>query len=142
MAELAVQREEKRMPMTPPGAKLSPERIERFLGDLQASGRVEGTIQWYRRGLKKLYLYLPEDKEIHRGTLEQWRTELQESGYAVNTVNLFIAGANSYLEHEGQREYQLMRQLKTQRDETLLDVAGAVCGSAVAWAVGRLRKHS
>ena len=58
------------------GASLSPGEIESFLEDLRARGRVEDTLDWYRRGLRKLYLFLPEEKRIRRGTLARWRSDL------------------------------------------------------------------
>ena len=80
------------------GASLSPGEIESFLENLRARGRVEDTLDWYRRGLRKLYLFLPEEKRIRRGTLARWRSDLLAEGYASSTVNLFLSGANSYLE--------------------------------------------
>lgn len=79
---------------------------------MKAKGRVEGTLNWYRRGLHRLYQALPEDKGIQRDTLANWRERLLESGYATRTVNLFISAANSFLEYKGLREYQLAEQLK------------------------------
>lgn len=94
------------------GVLLAPEEIDLFLEEMRAKGRVEGTLNWYRRGLHHLYKVLPEDKHIQRGTLASWREQLLESGYATRTVNLFISAANSFLEYKGLREYQLSEQLK------------------------------
>ena len=97
------------------GVPLSPGEMESFLEDMRARGRVEDTLDWYRRGLRKLYLFLPEEKCIRRGTLARWRSDLLAEGYASSTVNLFLSGANSYLEYRGFREFQLTGQLKKER---------------------------
>ena len=97
------------------GVSLSPGEMESFLEDMRARGRVEDTLDWYRRGLRKLYLFLPEEKRIRRGTLAGWRGALLAEGYASSTVNLFLSGANSYLEYLGFREFQLTGQLKKER---------------------------
>ena len=98
-----------------PGVSLTPEEIEAFLTYLREKGRVQDTLSWYRRGLQKLYEYLPEGKRIAHGTLLQWRETLREKGYAASTVNLFVSAANSYLEYKECREYQIVRQLHTQK---------------------------
>lgn len=91
---------------------MTQESIEQFLDACQSRGRVEGTLQWYRRGLNRLYQALPEDKFIRQGALERWREELVEMEYTPGTVNMFLSIANSYLDFVGHREYQLASQLK------------------------------
>lgn len=94
------------------GVLLTQESIEQFLEACQSRGRVEGTLQWYRRGLNRLYQALPEDKFIRQGALERWREELVEMEYTPGTVNMFLSIANSYLDFVGHRECQLASQLK------------------------------
>lgn len=98
------------------GIVLSPERIEEFLGTLEAKGSAEGTVKRYRYNLDLLYADLPESKEIHRGTLMQWRESLLERGYAASTVNVSISAANSFLAYWGRRELQLMERLEPQAE--------------------------
>ena len=97
---------------TETGVLLTQESIEQFLDACQSRGRVEGTLQWYRRGLNRLYQALPEDKFIRQGALERWREELVEMEYTPGTVNMFLSIANSYLDFVGHRECQLASQLK------------------------------
>ena len=97
---------------TESGVLLTQESIEQFLDACQSRGRVEGTLQWYRRGLNRLYQALPEDKFIRQGALERWREELVEQDYTPGTVNMFLSIANSYLDFVGHRECQLASQLK------------------------------
>lgn len=98
------------------GVRLTREGIESFLRACETEGRVEGTLQWYRRGLLRLYEDLPEDKTIRYGTLERWREELVGAGYAASTINSFLSVSNAYLDYVGRREYQLANQLKQERE--------------------------
>ncbi|MCI8914633.1 MAG: hypothetical protein HFF38_11015 [Lawsonibacter sp.] len=98
------------------GVHMTPEGMTQFLELCQAEGRVEGTLQWYRRGLKRLYEALPEDKTIRYGTLECWRETLVEKGYAPGTINSFLSISNAYLDFLGHREYQLASQLKAENE--------------------------
>ena len=97
---------------TTDGRRVTQEEIERFLTDYERLDRVEGTYYFYRRKLRKFYEDLPEDKTIRHGTLESWRKNLLEEGYAANTVNSFLSAANAFLDYIGHREYQLAGQLK------------------------------
>ena len=99
-----------------PGVRVTRESMEEFLDACRAEGRVEGTLKWYQRGLKYLYEALPEDKTVRYGTLERWREELLQKGYAPGTINSFLSVSNSYLDFIGHREYQLASQLKPEAE--------------------------
>lgn len=99
------------------GVPLSREQIEGYLDSLAAKGRVRGTIDGYRRGMKRLYQELPEDdKFIRRDTLRLWREKLMAEGYSSTAVNQFIVAANGYLEHMDAREFQVTDKLKVQKE--------------------------
>lgn len=95
-----------------PGVRMTAEGIEEFLDICRKEGRVKGTIERYRCNLKLLYKDLPEDKTIRHGTLEHWREDLVQRGYASSTINNFLSAGNSYLDFAGHREYQLIGQVK------------------------------
>ena len=103
-------------PSSDPGVRLTEEGIKEFLDTCREKGLVEGTVDWYRRGLKHLYQDLPEDKTIRHGTLERWREDLMGQGYACATINSFLSSGNSFVEFAGHREYQLMGQLEPEDD--------------------------
>lgn len=107
---------QRRVDRPDPGVRMTVEEMEQFLSVCQREGRVEGTLQWYRRGLLRLYEDLPEDKTIRAGTLERWREELVGAGYAASTINSFLSVSNAYLDYMGHREYQLARQLKLETE--------------------------
>jgi len=99
------------------GIPLTQERIEGYLDSLAAKGRVQGTIDSYRRGMTRLYQDLPDgDKVIYRGTLRQWREWLMREGYSATAVNLFIVAANGYLEYVDAREFQVTDKLKVAKE--------------------------
>ena len=99
------------------GAALSMERVEDYLASLTTKGRVQGTIDGYRRGMRRLYRALPEeDKVIRPGTLRRWREELVAEGYSATAVNQFIVAANGYLDYVHARELQVTDKLKVSRE--------------------------
>lgn len=91
---------------------LTPKLIDTFLDILQERGRTPETVRTYRAKLYQLYGWLPEEKRIARGTLEEWRESLLNGGYAARTVNLCISAANSLLEACGRREMQIGKPLE------------------------------
>lgn len=79
------------------GLALSPKLLDEFLDFLLRNSRALETVKTYRKKLYQLYEWLPEDKRIRWGTLEEWRKDLLDNGYAPRTVNLCISAANSLL---------------------------------------------
>lgn len=98
------------------GVYLTPEVIQEFLNACREKGLMEGTVEWYQRGLKRLYEELPEDKRIRYGTLERWQESLIQQGYAPSTVNSFLSSGNSFVEFAGHREYQLVERLEREHN--------------------------
>ena len=97
-----------------PGVPLTQESIDSYLEHLRSAGRVQGTIDSYRRKIGRLYQALPEDgKAIRRDTLLWWREKLAEEGYSAAGINQFIIVVNGYLEYMGARELQMVDRLKS-----------------------------
>jgi len=97
------------------GVLIREEDIRQFLADYEKGDRAEGTIQFYRRKLRRFYEDLPEDKTIRYGTLQNWQTSLLKDGYAPGSVNAFLSAANSYLDYIGYREFQLAGYMKEEK---------------------------
>ncbi len=87
--------------------------IEDYIADMQEKGRVQGTLDGYRRDLILLYDFLPPDKYIRSHSLAKWRESLLEQGYSPRTVNARLSAANSFLGFYGRRDLQISRQLQT-----------------------------
>lgn len=99
------------------GVLLTPEQIDGYLDSLSAKGRVQGTIEGYRRGLQRLYRELPEnEKVIRRDTLRLWREQLIKEGYSATAVNQFMVAANGYLTYMNARELQMTDKLKVAKE--------------------------
>ena len=47
------------------------EDIQQFLADYEGMNRTEGTVQFYRRKMKRFYEELPEDKIVRYNTLQE-----------------------------------------------------------------------
>lgn len=101
-------RSEKEVPLTP-------ETIDGYLEHLRSVGRVQGTLDSYRRKIGRLYQTLPEDdKAIRRGTLPWWREKLAEEGCSAAGINQFIIVVNGYLGYMGARDLQATDKLESE----------------------------
>lgn len=104
---MTISRSEKGMPLTQ-------ESIDNYLEHLRSVGRVQGTIESYRRKIGRLYQALPKDgKVIRQDTLLWWREKLAEEGCSPTGINQFIIVVNGYLEYMGAREFQVVDRLKS-----------------------------
>lgn len=71
--------------------------IENFLVYLKKKGRNDATIRKYSADLKSFYNFLPEDKQVVRESLPNWRDFLIAKGFAERTINSRIAACNSFM---------------------------------------------
>lgn len=93
---------------------LTSENIDSYLEHLRSVGRVQGTLDSYRRKIRRLYQALPEDgKSIRRDTLPWWREKLAEEGCSAAGINQFVIAINGYLEYMDAREFQVTDKLKS-----------------------------
>lgn len=83
------------------------EKIEQFLACLEEKGRGDASLQTYRRILKELYRYLPQDKTLGEGTGPQWKAYLEAQKLQPSTVNTHMSIWNSFLRYLGRREWQM-----------------------------------
>ena len=91
--------------------QITQESIEEYIAEMERRGRVQGTIDEYRRNLNLLYQFLPADKKLRRNSLEEWRRVMLQQGYTPRTINARVSAANSYLAFFGRRDLQQMHQL-------------------------------
>ena len=96
------------------------EDVERFLDGFTKKGRSEATVARYRRYMEMLYEFLPEDKNIQRGTLALWREDLAKRGYSPSSLNIVMSVCDRFLAFVDCREYQIGDRLEKQ--ETLQPV--------------------
>ena len=99
---------------------LTPESIDGYLEHLRSAGRVQGTLDSYRRKIGRLYQTLPEeDKSIRQDTLPWWREKLAEEGYSAAGINQFVIVVNGYLGYMGARELQVTDRLESAEEPQL-----------------------
>jgi integrase/recombinase XerD len=107
---------ERSVPSASEGVELTRELIGEFIENIRQKGYVEGTLERYQRDLEQLRESLTGEKRVGKGTLEVYRRQMLEDGYAPRTVNLRISAANSLLGYLGLREYQLIDQVKPKKE--------------------------
>ena len=99
---------------------LTPESIDGYLEHLRSVGRVQGTLDSYRRKIGRLYQTLPEDdKSIRRDTLPWWREKLAEEGCSAAGINQFVIVVNGYLGYMGARDLQVTDRLESAEEPQL-----------------------
>ncbi|MCM1297070.1 MAG: site-specific integrase [Muribaculaceae bacterium] len=95
--------------------QMSPENVERFLEWYRTEQYPPTTLQQYKRNLSLFYRFLPEDKCIRQGAMEQWRDKLLQDGYTPRTVNTKLSAVQQYLEFFGQWEYRITERVPFER---------------------------
>ena len=64
-------------------------------------GASDNMARRFKAAVKMLYEFLPEDKLITRDRLLEWRADLNEKGYAYQTVQNYVIWINLYLDYVG-----------------------------------------
>lgn len=127
--------------------------IDQFLEDMHRRGSSRDTLKKYRRDLRAMYGFLPEDKLLTRERFAEWCASLREAGYAERSIASCMAVGNSFLKFldcTGWRistrslkeeppqpeitraEYlRLLQTAKEQRRERAYFVVLAICGIGV-----------
>jgi len=77
--------------------------IENFLLHLAQEEKSNGTVQSYRRGLKKLMVFV-KGRKLDRKLMIEYKDMLWAQGYKAKTINVFLAAANSFLNYMGWEE--------------------------------------
>ena len=91
-------------------AVITPEKIESYLDYVRGRGCTNGTVMNYRRSLTKLYHWLPETKEIKKGTILAYQQALAKQ-FMPRTVNMLMAPINGLLEYLDVRALQVTTAL-------------------------------
>jgi hypothetical protein len=73
------------------------------------NGASENTLRRLKATVKMVYEFLPEDKLLTRERLLEWRTDLNEKGYAYQTIQNFVKWINIYLDYAGLSEMRFNR---------------------------------
>lgn len=88
---------------------MTPETMGEFIEHHMAQGASENMIRRLKSTVKMLYEFLPEDKELTRERLLEWRSDMNEKGYAYQTIQNYVKWINLYLDYVGLSEIRFNR---------------------------------
>lgn len=83
--------------------------MDAFIKSEGDKGASENMIRRLKAAVKMLYDFLPEDKQITRERLLEWRADMNEKGYAYQTVQNYVKWINLYLDYAGLSEIRFNR---------------------------------
>ena len=88
---------------------MTPEMMAVFIESEINKGASENTIRRLKATIKMVYEFLPEDKLLTRERLLEWRADLNEKGYAYQTIQNYVKWINQYLDYAGLSEIRFNR---------------------------------
>ena len=72
-------------------------------------GASENTVRRLKATIKMVYEFLPEDKLLTRERLLEWRADLNDRGYAYQTIQNYVKWINQYLDYARLSEIRFNR---------------------------------
>lgn len=88
---------------------IAQETMDAFITSEAEKGASENMIRRLKAAVKMLYDFLPEDKQITQEQLLKWRADLNERGYAYQTVQNYVKWINIYLDYVGLSDIRFNR---------------------------------
>lgn len=88
---------------------MTPDTMAAFIESEIKKGASENTVRRLKATVKMVYEFLPEDKLLTRERLLEWRADLNERGYAYQTIQNFVKLINIYLDYVGLSEIRFNR---------------------------------
>lgn len=88
---------------------MTPELMAAFIESEINKGASENTVRRLKAMIKMVYEFLPEDKLLTRERLLEWRADLNEKGYAYQTIQNFVKWINIYVDYVGLSEIRFNR---------------------------------
>ena len=92
---------------------MTKEQIRQYKRDMHMEERSDSTVQKYDCALARLYDFLPDDKEVTKERLLEWKSQLVVNN-AASTVNVIISAVNGFFTFLGWNDLHI-RQVKTQK---------------------------
>ena len=89
--------------------QMAPDTMAAFIESEIKKGASENTVRRLKATVKMVYEFLPEDKLLTRERLLEWRADLNERGYAYQTIQNFVKWINIYLDYVGLSEIRFNR---------------------------------
>lgn len=85
------------------------ESMQSFVAFEENKGASDNMLRRFKSAVKMLYKFLPEDKLLTRERLLEWRADLNEKGYAYQTVQNYVIWINLYLDYVGLSDIRFNR---------------------------------
>lgn len=79
-------------------------KLDEFIENIELEELADKTIQSYRNAVNKFIDYLPNEFEINKKLVMDWKKKMQEDGYALKSRNQFIVVVNKFLYYLGLEE--------------------------------------
>lgn len=89
--------------------KISEDSILTFIKEESNHVHSQGALDHRRRDLLTFYRWLPDDKEITKERLADWRQFLVDNGYTYNTQVNYVKSVNRYLRFIGKEDWCFSR---------------------------------
>lgn len=89
--------------------QMTPDTMAACIESEIKKGASENTVRRLNATVKMVYEFLPEDKLLTRERLLEWRADLNERGYAYQTIQNFVKWINIYLDYVGLSEIRFNR---------------------------------
>ena len=112
--------------------------IGAFIQYEAGQGASASTIASYKRTVRSLYEWLPDDKTITKGLLFVWRQNLRDSGYAETSIRRYVHGINRYLNYIGGSNIRFNRSEQDIMGKeygylTVVEPVGKQCDGGIIW---------
>jgi len=88
---------------------MTQESIDAFLQTQKENGASKDTLRQRKGFVTFLYRWLPKDKKLSKERLNLWRQDMQNNGYAKQTVLNYVKGINLYLDYMGWSDIRFQR---------------------------------
>lgn len=88
---------------------MTPESMESFVQAEIEKGSSDNTVRRLKAAVKMLYEFLPDDKQVVKEQLLAWRDDMNQKGYAYQTVQNYVKWINIYLDYAGLSEIRFNR---------------------------------
>lgn len=89
--------------------QMTPNTMTAFIESEINRGVSQNMLRRLKATIKMVYEFLPEDKLLTRERLLEWRADLNEKGYAYQTVQNYVKWINIYLDYAGLSEIRFSR---------------------------------
>jgi len=97
------------------------EKQSQFITDLRLNEKSKKTISKYRRDVQKFIDFIPDDLEITKEHILEYKDHLCDGRYLTSSINNYLTILNTFLKWCGQGDLRV-RELKTQQKSSLSNV--------------------